>query len=1119
VVINEIMQNPAAVGDSSGEWFELHNPSGIAVDIEGWTIQDNDSDSHVIANGGPLIVPAGGFLVLGNNTDSGTNGGATVDYNYGGSFFLGNSADELVLLDGGLVEWDRVEWDGGPAFPDPTGASMSLVDPALDNNVGENWCESPTPFGDGDLGTPGAANNCGALPPPVCGADDTVTLISAVQGVTDTSPLAGMVVEIEGIVVGDLQGANEYGGLFVQEEDADNDADPLTSEGVFVFTDLPAAPGDLVRARGTVQEFFGLTELSPTSDLVVCDTGVTPPTPAMPMLPLTDPNEYEAIESMSIVMPQALVINDVFNLFRFGEMTLSSQRRMQPTAVVAPGAPANMLAAAHALDALILDDRRDGQNLVPPVNGQDDSNPLAADNPVRNGQTITGLTGVMHYSFGSWRVQPTSTVIIDEGANLRTAAPGPVGGTLRVSSFNVLNFFTTIDTGAPVCGPMMNQDCRGADSPEEYTRQLDKLVPAIIAIDADVLGLNELENNASDSLQALVDAVNAVMGAGTYDFINTGTIGDDAIKVGIIYKPASVTPEGGFALLTSAVDPRFNDALNRPALAQSFRATSNLALFTPIVNHLKSKGCGGATGADEDQGDGQACFNATRTSAAEALGDWANADPTGTGSDSVMILGDLNSYFMEDPIQALQARGFTSLEQTFNGMDSYTFVFFGLAGSLDYALSSAAVTPKVTGAVPWHNNSDETRALDYNTEFGVLPSFYAPTAYRASDHDPIVVGLDLNPPSSLTIPTLADGVDAFIEVTTPTGDKCGFSAAEFVDPNSMAALPPANLEFPYGVLQFTVERCSVGTTATINVTLPSIPDFLAWLKHTATGGWDIYPHVLVDSTFSFDVTDGGMGDEDGVANGVIVDPSGPAVVVGGGERATFHVTKDFDDNNPAEVTVTLSCNTGLPLEQSTMIAEGGHVEFVVGDFIVGTLNCSVSEDVPTGYTPAHNASLGYLGIAGSVVSGDTACEYIEISNGQFLCHITNTLQEVEVTVFKEWIDDNPEYNLPQFAHVELNCSQAGFIGGQYITPAEPGVFSVFPHYDGETCVVTEEPEVGVLADLEDCDGLYIEPGLDAECTVVNTRLYAGIPTLSQYGLLVLSLLMLLIGVTAVRRFV
>jgi len=163
VVINEIMQNPSAVSDGNGEWFELFNTTADDIDINLWTVNDNGSNVFAINNDAPLIVPAGGFLVLGRNADESTNGGVNVDYEYS-NFFLGNSDDEIVLLDGSLVEVDRVEWDGGPAFPDPTGASMSLIDTDLDNNVGANWCTAANSFGAGDSGTPGQVNDCGFRP-------------------------------------------------------------------------------------------------------------------------------------------------------------------------------------------------------------------------------------------------------------------------------------------------------------------------------------------------------------------------------------------------------------------------------------------------------------------------------------------------------------------------------------------------------------------------------------------------------------------------------------------------------------------------------------------------------------------------------------------------------------------------------------------------------------------------------------------------------------------------------------------------------------------------------------------------------------------------------------------
>jgi len=163
VVINEIMQNPSVVSDTNGEWFELFNTTADDIDIDSWTVNDNGSNVFVINNGAPLIVPAGGFLVLGRNADESTNGGVNVDYEYSG-FFLANGDDEIVLLDISLAEVDRVEWDGGPGFPDPTGASMALIDTALDNNAGANWCTAASAFGDGDSGTPGQVNDCGFRP-------------------------------------------------------------------------------------------------------------------------------------------------------------------------------------------------------------------------------------------------------------------------------------------------------------------------------------------------------------------------------------------------------------------------------------------------------------------------------------------------------------------------------------------------------------------------------------------------------------------------------------------------------------------------------------------------------------------------------------------------------------------------------------------------------------------------------------------------------------------------------------------------------------------------------------------------------------------------------------------
>jgi Ca2+-binding RTX toxin-like protein len=344
-----------------------------------------------------------------------------------------------------------------------------------------------------------------------------------------------------------------------------------------------------------------------------------------------------------------------------------------------------------------------------------------------------------------------------------------------VASQNTLNFFITPDypTGNPLdnkCGPSQNLECRGADfdQPNEFTRQRTKLLQTLVGIDADVLGLNELENTAGvDALtdpQGIVPGLNALLGAGTYAAISTGTIGTDAIRVGLIYKPSKVTPVGTFKLLTSAVDPRFIDTRSRPVLAQTFQVNATGERFTVAVNHLKSKGSA-CTPDDPDTGDGQGNCAQTRKAAAQALVDWLAKDPTGSGDPDFLIIGDLNSYAQEDSIDAIKAGAddtpgtfddYTNLVNKYIGTYAYSYVFDGQAGYLDHALSSSTLTLQVTGAAEWHVNADEPDVVDYDTTFKPAgqEALYEPNAFRSSDHDSIIVGLDLRP--------MCNGVDATI---------------------------------------------------------------------------------------------------------------------------------------------------------------------------------------------------------------------------------------------------------------------------------------------------------------------------------------------------------------------
>ena len=263
-------------------------------------------------------------------------------------------------------------------------------------------------------------------------------------------------------------------------------------------------------------------------------------------------------------------------------------------------------------------------------------------------------------------------------------------------------------------------------------------------MDADIVGLVEVENNASASLQAIVDALNQSLGAGTYSFVDTGTIGDDAIKVGFIYQPAAVNVQGVFAVLDSSVDPSFDDALNRPALAQTFAQLSDGAALTVIITHFKSKGSDCDDVGDPNTGDGQGNCNRTRDGAAAALSDWVANDPTSSGDPDVLVIGDLNAYIAEDPLTTMKSNGLVNLVEAASGGDAYSFIFDGQSGALDHALATASLESQVVETIEWHINADEPRALDYNLDFGRDPALFdASSPYRSSDHDPIIIGIDL----------------------------------------------------------------------------------------------------------------------------------------------------------------------------------------------------------------------------------------------------------------------------------------------------------------------------------------------------------------------------------------
>ena len=764
IIINEVDADTA--GTDMLEFVELYDSGAGNTPLDGLVVvfySGSNDLSYASFDLDGQSTDAGGYFVLGNDgvvpspdIDFGSNGlqnGADAVAIYQGDatdFENGTAVTEANLVD--ALVYDTNDADDAGLLVLLNAGQPQVNEDGSGNKDGQSNQRCPNGSGGSrNTGsyaqfapTPGADNICVAPP--------SELKIHEVQGSGPASPEVGNTVVIEGIVVGDFQdgasGVNgDLDGFFVQEEDADVDADPQTSEGIFVFDGaspaVDVASGDAVRVEGVVSEFNGLTEITSFTGVTVTSSGNALPTAAVATLPVTSVDEFEAFEGMAVTFPEALVISDYFNFDRFGEIILTSTRHLTPTAEFEPGPLAVQAALDFPLDTIVLDDGRTIQNPDPAIHP--DGLDFDLTNLFRGGDTVQDVSGVMHYAFGSYRVQPT------QGANYfndnpRTDQPDPVGGSVTVASFNVLNYFSTLDDSGPICGPLQNVGCRGADNPDEFTRQRDKIIAALTGIDAEVVGLIEIENHINDdALIDLVDGLNVATAPGTYDYVPSGVIGSDVIKVALIFQPASVSLLGDFAILDSSVDFRFDDDKNRPALAQSFKDNSTGGVFTVAVNHFKSKGAACDDIGDPDTGDGSGNCNLTRTGAAEALVDWLPMDPTGSGSENALIIGDLNAYDKEAPIDAIRDGGYVDLVDSFLGEDAYSFVFGGQTGYLDHALASPALNPQVTGVTVWHINADEPDLIDYDTSFKGpnQDAIYAPDAFRSSDHDPVIIGLEL----------------------------------------------------------------------------------------------------------------------------------------------------------------------------------------------------------------------------------------------------------------------------------------------------------------------------------------------------------------------------------------
>jgi 5'-nucleotidase len=788
------------------KFVELGNPTDAPVSVDGWSVQYRSATGTGAPAVGTLagVVPAHGtYLVqMGSN---GKNGAALPEPDAVTGLNPSGSTGTLVLADRatalslpvGPVAADT------PGVVDLLGYGTSntfetaVATAGTANSVPDALTRTGTTDTDSnaadfrvasDITPENAAGGTGQPTDP--GTPTTPSTpaerisIAQLQGTGDASPYVGRTVTTTGVVTA-VYATGGFNGYTIQTAGTGGALDLGThaaSDAVFVFSASTAgsvAVGDAVRLTGSVSEFNGLTELTVPSaaGLTELTSPAVAPLPAAVAFPRTDA-QREALESMLVAPQGDYTVADNYTTNQYGEVALATgtKRLLQPTEVARPGsAEAAAVTADNEAREVVLDDGA-STNFLSAAN---QSIPVSwlTQGPVTVGAAATfGRPVVLDYRNDSWKFQPTSPItgatpaaeLPASFSDVRTAAPEQVGGDVRLAGFNVLNYFPTTGDQLTGCTYYTDRDgdpvtvrggcdARGAANADDLARQQVKIVKAINGLGADVVSLEEIENSArfgqdrDAAVATLVSALNQATGEDTWAYAKSPAVvptSEDVIRLALIYKKDRVRTVGASTILTGST--AFANA--RQPLAQAFapvvtkpgkgkaQKPSAKDTFLVIANHFKSKGSG--TGADADQGDGQGASNASRVEQSKALVAFSTAMQRQSGTDKVFMLGDFNAYSQEDPAVVLDQAGYTDLGPTRDGAE-WSYVFNGLSGSLDHVFASPAALATVTGVDIWNINSVESVGLEYSRYDYNVTDLYRDDVRRASDHDPILVGIDL----------------------------------------------------------------------------------------------------------------------------------------------------------------------------------------------------------------------------------------------------------------------------------------------------------------------------------------------------------------------------------------
>ena len=560
-----------------------------------------------------------------------------------------------------------------------------------------------------------AANSCG----------QSATVMTEVQGHTDTSALVGQTVTVEGVLTQDSRQAGGFSGFYLQQ--ANTPIDSTRSSALFIYTRHKGGlSGQRLRVTGNVKEHYGLTELVAISDVQVC--GIQPlPAPVEVSLPWT--RTPESLENMRVRINGPVKITDSYQLTRFGNVSLAAKDPLISTEFMVPGTAALRHANLASVNTLVLDDGHARRNplLLNWLLAYSAAQPGSAASSLVAGTQVRGLTGVLDYRYGAWRLQPDQIPGLKPPPLPDSAPARPTSANLRVMTLNLNNLFNGDGRGQGF------PTGRGAKTQAQYQRQLQRLSAGLNQAGADVLALSELENDGYGSNSAIAQLAARLGPHWRFVVPVNPAVQRDVIRNGLLYRADRVNAPGPAQYLSGGG--------GRPGLTQRFALKGGDLTLRLVSVHMKSKSCRNARGENAQQNDGQGCYNAVRVKQAKTLHRQLGQLDRDNALAGTLITGDFNSYSKEQPISELVRAGYTSMVARFHPCtpvrcEHYSYRFKGARGSLDHALASAALEPRVLSAKVWNINADQPRMADYR-------SHSSPQPWRSSDHNPLIIDIKL----------------------------------------------------------------------------------------------------------------------------------------------------------------------------------------------------------------------------------------------------------------------------------------------------------------------------------------------------------------------------------------